>query len=724
MEQLRTNHKIELAREYIQNTHANIFLTGKAGSGKTTFMREITRSINKRAVVAAPTGVAAINAGGVTLHSLFQLPFSPFIPGVPTAMRSGGASGGYTQRLSKSKISIIRSMELLIIDEVSMVRCDMLDAVDHTLRRVRRSSQPFGGVQLLLIGDIQQLAPICHEQEWELLREHYTTPYFFDSQALRSTPYIPIEFDEIFRQGDTHFTDILNAVRTNTITSALLEELNRRYVPNFEPPAEADYITLTTHNSRANAINTQKLAALTTTSRRYTASVKGDFAATAYPNDYELELKVGAQVLFVKNDMSPRRRYYNGMIGVVRAMSSTSVEVEPKEGGEVISVEVVAWESVEYRINPSNGEMEQSVKGSFSQLPLKCAWAITIHKSQGLSFDHAIIDASGSFAHGQVYVALSRCRTLEGMVLRTPISMGSIIGDSLIDEYSTFVSTDRRGEESLEAYKRDYYVTTLCAIFDFSKLRTALWDAMAIMRGAEAQAYPKLAASLAELLATFDKSILQVGRTFQIQLREMFASHDDYVDNIFIGDRLRRAADYFAPRIEPLRKVATTLGFVESDSADVRNRLRDLTKELKGDVTLLITTLEICAEGFSMERYQSERAKSIALESVDATTETKRKATKATPKADRVDASSDDIQHPELIKTLQAWRKSQAEEEGASALYMVLSNKTIMNLQSDLPSTISQLSEVKGVGKMKLQRYGDQLLEIINDYCANYDIRR
>ncbi len=720
MEGLRSNRKIELAREYVINTRANIFLTGKAGSGKTTFMREVIKQITKHTVVAAPTGVAAINAGGVTLHSLFQLPFSPFIPGVqPTS--------GYApqQRLSRNKISIIRSMELLIIDEVSMVRCDMLDAVDHTLRRVRRSSQPFGGVQLLLIGDIQQLSPICHEDEWEMLRQHYTTPYFFDSLALRSSHYLTIEFDEIFRQGDTHFTNILNAVRTNSLNNEQLSELNRRYIPNFEPDdLSSDYITLTTHNHTANRINSQKLSQITTPPRLYKASVSGDFAESAYPNDYLLELKVGAQVLFIKNDISPRHRYYNGMIGVVRSMDDKSVVVEPKEGGEPIAVEAVAWESVEYKINSATGEMEQTIKGTFTQMPLKCAWAITIHKSQGLSFDRAIIDASGSFAHGQVYVALSRCRTLEGMVLRSPITHAAIIGDSLVDDYSQFVSTDQRSETSLDALKRDYYIATLCSIFDFEELQKALWDVMSVMRGAQAQAYPKLTASIIEVIGIFDKEIAQVGRSFQTQLRSLLNGEADYKESSIVKQRLLKASEYFTPRIEPILKIAERLTVVEPDAAEARRRIADGSKQIRSIVAIRLYALKLCDEGFDMVRYLKERAKSIALESLSAEAKRKTPRSDASPKTKEPAAiNHEDIKHPELIRTLQLWRKAQAAEEQVAAAYMVLSNRTIMNIQYELPRSIKELGAVNGIGKVKLNKYGDHIIEIVTDYCATHNIR-
>ncbi len=697
-----------MAREFILNTRANIFLTGKAGTGKTTFLRGVVNNLGKRAVIAAPTGVAALNAGGVTLHSLFQLPFGPNIPGVPHSTKF--------QRISKSKLSLIRSIELLIIDEISMVRCDVLDAIDQTLRSVRRSMLPFAGVQLLLIGDIQQLAPICREDEWELLREHYSTPYFFDSQALRRSTYIPIEFNEIFRQSDSKFTDILNAIRENRATQETLDELNRRYIAGFEPNDSDDYITLTTHNHTANYINNKKLAQINNPTRSFTAKVSGDFSESAYPNDTTLELKNGAQVLFIKNDISPQKRYYNGLLGTITAIDDKSVTVQPKTGGDPITVESVAWENLEYKIDPKSGEMEQSTKGTFSQIPLKCAWAITIHKSQGLSFDRAVIDASGSFAHGQLYVALSRCRTLEGMVLKTPISPAAIIEDNNIDSFNKYVSNNQPTSEMLEAFKRDSYSRILCEIFDFEPLQRLLWDLMSEITGPISRTYPKLTSTLMELLGTFENSIVKVGASFQSQLKNAIFDDENYEESSFIAERLNKSSEYFTPRLEALRTILRQLEVINPDSAESRRRIKDFTSRLRGQITLTFNALELCNKGFSLVKYREARANILALESLDS-------EGKPTKKEGTVIKSEvpNDITHEELYNTLAAWRLEEAKELKVRA-YQILTNRTLIHIQGELPTTTRELALIVGMGKVKMAKYSDQIVEIVKDYCFNNNI--
>ncbi len=709
MAELKSNHRIELAREFIMNTRANIFLTGKAGTGKTTFLRDVVGRLGKRSVIAAPTGVAALNAGGVTLHSLFQLPFGVNIPGVEQSRKF--------QRISKSKLSLIRSIELLIIDEISMVRCDVLDAIDQTLRTVRRSMLPFGGVQLLLIGDIQQLAPICRDDEWEMLREYYATPYFFDSQSLRRSTYVTIEFNEIFRQSDSHFTDILNAIRENRVTPAILEELNKRHIPGFDPKDSEDYITLTTHNNTANSINTRKLAAIKSPMQRFESKVTGDFAESAYPNDTTLELKKGAQVLFIKNDISPQKRYYNGLLGTITQITDKSVTVQPKSGGEAITVESVAWESLEYTINGKSGEMEQSVKGTFSQIPLKCAWAITIHKSQGLSFDRAVIDASGSFAHGQLYVALSRCRTMEGMVLRTPISPSAIIGDQNIDSFSSYVTRNQPTPEMLEAFKRDCYCRILCEIFEFEPLQRLLWDLMSEITGPISRTYPKLTSTLMDLLGTFENGVVKVGCSFQAQLKKMIYDDDNYEQSTLIAERLRKSSEYFSPRLESLRTILKQLEIINPDSVESRRRVRDFTSRLRSHITLVFSALELCGDRFSLVKYRQSRANILALESMDSESKPSKKEGATQFKSE----VPSDITHEELYATLAAWRLEESRELKVRA-FQVLPNRTLMHIQGDLPTTMGELSQISGMGKVKMAKYSDQIIEIVKDYCFNNGI--
>lgn len=377
------NQRLELAHSYVLHTNQNVFLTGKAGTGKTTFLHQIKQLSAKRLVVVAPTGVAAINAGGVTIHSLFQLPFGPIIPGAK----------GENRKFSREKIRLLRTLDLLVIDEISMVRADVLDGIDEVLRRYRYSQEPFGGVQLLLIGDMQQLPPVIRDDDWALLRPYYESGYFFSSHALRETPYVSIELTHIYRQADQRFINLLNGIREKTITAEGLADLNQRYVPDFAPDDRDGYITLATHNHTAQQINSQKLADLRTRLHTYEAVVTDEFPEAMYPADFSLELKVGAQVMFVKNDSSPDKQYYNGKIGQIVELGSDYVSVTC--AGELVPIVTgpVEWQNIRYSLDAKTGEIQSEIIGTFTQYPLRLAWAITIHKSQGLTFERAIIDA-------------------------------------------------------------------------------------------------------------------------------------------------------------------------------------------------------------------------------------------------------------------------------------------------------------------------------------------
>ncbi len=720
--ELKTNHKIELAREFILKTNTNIFLTGKAGTGKTTFLQSIVKSSGKRAVVAAPTGVAALNAGGVTLHSLFKIPFGPHVP-------NAKVESGRFSDLSREKRALVRSMELLIIDEISMVRCDIVDKVDQTLRRVRRSNRPFGGVQLLLIGDIQQLTPICREEEWALLRDHYQSPYFFDSIALRNRGFITIELDEIFRQRDTHFTDILNAIRENRATTDILNELNKRYLADFEPPKGGDeYITLTTHNNSANAINSRNLAEITSPSTFYAAEVTGDFPETAYPNDTKLELKVGAQVLFIKNDSSQEKKFYNGMIGRIVDLDSTSVTVRPKSGKDDkdnIVVEAISWENLEYSIDKSSGEMKQHVKGTFMQIPLKCAWAITIHKSQGLSFDHAIIDAAGSFAHGQVYVALSRCRTLEGMVLKRPIPASSIIEEQNVEEFNEYVATHQPTKEDLELRKKEYFASVICNIFEVERLQTLLWKLASEMSGAVGKAYPKLASSLVDYLSTFEKDLASVSKDFQKHLQRAVEKSDNYTDDAHITERLKSATAYFKPRLESAKSLAESLRKINIDAEITRKSIMEHTSEILSMLTLQMSDFAICEEKFTIESYQDIRAKINALDSLQRDARSgnsnRSKSRDAKSEDDQEESNKSslgikDLEHEKLYKRLLDWREEESARTGKRA-NTILSITSMMHIQQILPTTLKRMSIIRDFGRTKLQNYGADIVNIIKDYC-------
>ena len=471
------NPELTLAYDFVESTGTNIFLTGKAGTGKTTFLHRLKGKSPKRMIVVAPTGVAAINAGGVTIHSFFQMAFTPHIPtGTAHFVNKSGSSayGEEVKRFSRDKMNIMRSLDLLVIDEISMVRADVLDGIDEVLRRFRDRDKPFGGVQLLMIGDLQQLAPVAKEDEWNILKEYYDTVFFFSSHALRKTSFISIELKHIYRQSDKMFIEILNKVRENRVDKETLLELNKRYIPGFNPNDEEGYIILTTHNAQAKTINDKKLGELPGKPLNFKARVDGDFPEYAFPTDPELTLKPGAQVMFVKNDSSGEKLYFNGKIGKIADIDEDTIFVDCPGDESPIEVSPAEWSNIKYSIDEETKEISENVTGTFVQYPLKLAWAITIHKSQGLTFEKAVIDARAAFAHGQVYVALSRCKTLEGLVLSTPISTPGIISSSTITHFVTEIEKDPPGFDLLQKARRNYFQTLLLDLFDFNMIHRRL----------------------------------------------------------------------------------------------------------------------------------------------------------------------------------------------------------------------------------------------------------
>ena len=426
----RGNFELDVARFIVEKTDMSLFLTGKAGTGKTTFLREVVRYTKKKCIVLAPTGIAAVNAGAMTIHSFFQFGLGPFVQGVIEPKSDF--------RINKSKLELIRHLQLLIIDEVSMVRADLMDHIDVELRRIRRNCKPFGGVQLLMIGDLQQLPPIAHGGEDELLRQYYKTLYFFSSAALKSMKYSCIELKNVYRQTDRHFIDILNHARNCTLTSQDISDLNARYIPGFSPKPEDGYIRLMTHNRQVDYVNETELKKLDSKPYTFVAAVTGTFPEESYPTADSLTLKKGAQVMFIKND--PERRFINGTLGEVKSIDKNSIAVRLTESGTVIDVEPVEWQNIRYQFDEESKEISSKQIGRFKQYPLKAAWAITVHKSQGLTFDKAIIDVHAAFSPGQAYVALSRCRTLDGLVLSSPVSASVFMRDNAVDAYMNYIS--------------------------------------------------------------------------------------------------------------------------------------------------------------------------------------------------------------------------------------------------------------------------------------------
>lgn len=473
-----SNVTFSLAADFINHTSKSVFLTGKAGTGKTTFLKYICGNSYKNLVVAAPTGVAAINAGGVTLHSLFQLPFGVYLPlhHIPESYSSVQITTRTTLfknlQLSKSKRDLLQELELLIIDEVSMVRCDMLDAVDVILKTVRKNQRPFGGVQVLFIGDLYQLSPVAKGEEWKILQEYYQSPYFFDAKVVLENPPLCIELKKIYRQNEQVFIDLLNNVRNNIATTQDLTLLNSRLTSAENTEG---YVTLTTHNDKANAINVRELNKLSGAGHDFPATIQNEFSDKSYPTDSVLILKKGARVMFIKNDTSENKKYYNGKIATVTDIDGDTITVEFDQGGN-LELTQETWRNIKYQYNNDTDEIDEEELGSFTQFPIRLAWAITIHKSQGLTFQNAIIDAGSSFATGQVYVALSRCTSLNGLVLQTPITQQQISTDPRVIAYANqlkdeFTLTDLLQRER-EVFEKHHFVK----LFDFNKVTRTLSD--------------------------------------------------------------------------------------------------------------------------------------------------------------------------------------------------------------------------------------------------------
>lgn len=708
------NPQLDLAWKFLEQTGANIFLTGRAGTGKTTFLRELRQRSPKRMIVVAPTGVAAINAGGVTVHSFFQLPFGPYIP----AMQQG-EGGRLKMNFNREKIAIIRSLDLLVIDEISMVRADMLDAVNDVLQRYRDRSKPFGGVQLLMIGDLQQLAPVVKPQEWELIRDHYASPYFFDSRALRSTTYITLELRHIYRQSDGGFIDILNRVRDNAVDPDTLAKLNSRYIAGFEPDDEAGYITLTSHNDTARAINERKLRSLDAPSFTFSCQVEGTFPEYLYPNDSELTLKKGAQVMFVKNDVSGQHRYFNGKIGRVTAIGESKIEVTLDDAAEPVDVGIDEWTNVKYTIDPQTQEITEAVEGVFRQFPLKPAWAITIHKSQGLTFERAIIDAAESFSHGQVYVALSRCRSFEGLVLRTPLQGRSIIDDATIRAFNKNLEENQPDETVLSAQRRQYYRSLLFDLFDFVPLRIRLLVVRKVLGEHLSGLYPKLTEAWNDMLDRFAAEIVAVSERFQTQLDDILASAPDAERNPRLTERITKAQAYFLARCRELVEPVVEQSDVVVDNKEVRKQLTGALKKLQEVLAVKLAVLGMDnSGGFTIHNYLDTRAKAT----LDEPKAKPAKGAKGSKREKTVaEEHSGDVENAGLFALLRVWRRETAAREHVPA-YVVMHQAALLAVCRALPRSERELSGIKGIGKVFVAKYGEEVLAIVRDWVATENI--
>jgi len=697
------NPQIELAHNFVEYTNQHVFLTGKAGTGKTTFLHSIKLKSPKRMVVVAPTGVAAINAGGVTIHSFFQLPFSPYIPNAKTT--------GEVHKLNNEKIRIIKSLDLLVIDEISMVRADLLDQVDEVLRRFRDKTKPFGGVQLLMIGDLHQLPPIVKDEEWDILKKYYSTAFFFGSRALQQTDYVSIELKHIYRQSDQRFISLLNKVRDNNIDDETLKELNKRYQPNISQTNSEGYITLTTHNYQAQNINQTKLAAINDKEYIYKAVIVGDFPPYMFPTESELILKLNAQVMFIKNDSSPAKLYYNGKIGVITEISNESILVRCKGDYEDISVNLETWENTKYSIDENTKEIKQNVSGSFKQIPLKLAWAITIHKSQGLTFEKAIIDAQSAFAFGQVYVALSRCKTLEGMVLSTPISRSGIKDDENVFSFTAKIEQNQPDEKTLNDSKLEYQKTMLIELFDFKFIGFKVFAVHKLFDDNHSIFNVKILNDFSQMKTNFQVEISDVAEKFKNQITTIINQNKLVEENDPLQERIKKAANYFLDKLEIHVTKLLSETIVETDNKAVKKSIIEALDLLHDETFIKMSCLKICLDKFDVKKYLETKAKSTlnipkrsAIQTVD------------------VKSFAKLSNHPILYAQIKAWRLEKAQEADTDE-YMILNQKTLVQIVNDLPQTTFDLQKIKGIGKQKVKQFGYEIVTMVQNYCKENNIK-
>ena len=597
------NEESILAWNIIEKTSANLFLTGKAGTGKTTFLKQLKEKSPKRMVVLAPTGIAAINAGGVTIHSFFQLPLSPYLPGT-----SFGGNEKKKYQFSALKRKIIRSIDLLVIDEISMVRSDLLDAIDSVLRRYRKHDLPFGGVQLLMIGDLHQLAPVVTDHEERMLRQYYDTPYSFSSKALQQAHYLTIELKKVYRQQDQEFISLLNQVRENKATTATLQALNKRYIPDFIPPKEDNYIRLTTHNAPAQRINEEELEALPSKAYSFTAEVEDNFPESSYPADYKLVLKQGAQIMFVKNDV--QHRFYNGMIGEVVSIDGSEIVVRSRDTDEEFELEKAEWANAKYTLNEETKEIEETVEGVFRQYPVRLAWAITIHKSQGLTFEHAIIDASHSFTHGQTYVALSRCKTLEGMVLSQPLSRGAIISSQTVDAFNNQLAAPT--QEQISYLEQQYVLHCIGELFDFYAISGSYEHLMRCLVEFFNSKYPRVVSEYQKLQVVL-KSLIGVSDKFRLQYTRMLSQNPDILQ-AELQERIHKGAEYFFDKIGILSDLIRKSN-LDTDNKVAKKQFQDRFSVFSEDVKLKERLLKYERSAvFTVTDYLKKKAQFMLLD--------------------------------------------------------------------------------------------------------------
>ncbi len=709
------NTLFQLAADYVQYTNESIFLTGKAGTGKTTFLKYIKENCGKNCAVVAPTGVAAINAGGTTIHSFFQLPFTPFIP--ENSVNNFGANNDSINnetvvdkhhllgriKLNRDKREIIKQLELLIIDEISMVRADTLDAIDTVLKHIRgKHSEPFGGVQLLLIGDMFQLPPVVPNNEMHLLNQFYNSPYFFSSRVIQNQPPIYIELEKIYRQSDDVFISVLNKVRNNQMDENALEVLNSLYNTNFTLSPNDGYIILTTHNQKAATTNKAELENITKPLHSFEAVIEGNFGEQAFPADQVLQIKVGSQVMFIKNDKEKIRRYFNGKIGTVSKIENREIYVQCKGDTDTIKVDIETWENIQYNLNQTNQQIEEKTIGSFKQYPLRLAWAITIHKSQGLTFEKAIIDAGAAFAPGQVYVALSRCTSLEGIILQSKITTNSLQTDDRIIQFSATKSNTLALNSNLLFSKQIYQEKIIVDLFSFGKALDTANDLYNFVLEHKSM-FNAEAISWAKDLHTSLSELQHVAIKFQTQLKQFFALQE----NQKISERIIKATEHFVPQLDAILSYISTSTAI-TDSKNFAIEFYNLLKTIYCNIYTNHQLISTCKNGFTIESYQEKKLTLQIPNLVLHVHSAQQSKTINSP-------------HPLLYNQLKNIRDHICATENLPIYYVANSN-TITEMCTYLPQTLDDLEQLSGFGSKKIAKYGKVFLDCILSYSQEHNL--
>lgn len=706
-----SNILFQLAVDLVNQSDRNIFLTGKAGTGKTTFLKYIRDNCPKQMAIVAPTGVAAINAGGVTIHSFFQLPLSPFIPASGKQGFNNQNNESFNRhslisrmRINSEKRKVWEQLELLVIDEISMVRCDLLDAVDTVLRYFRkRPCEKFGGVQVLFIGDMFQLPPVVRDQEWRLLSDYYESPYFFASQVLKDEPPLYIEFDKIYRQSEEVFIKLLNQVRNNELDSEGYSILESRFFPSFRRSKDDGYIILTTHNEQARTINLAQLNQLPTAPMKYEADIKNDFQENAYPADQNLVLKEGAQVMFIRNDSN--KRYFNGKIGTVSRLEEEKIFVRCEDVGEV-EVKKEEWKNIRYSIDKSTHIMKEEELGSFSQFPLRLAWAITIHKSQGLTFNKAIIDAGEAFAPGQVYVALSRCTNLDGMILRSRLRKGSLLTDQRIVEFSRNIGSQDKLQKELQHSKKKYQEKILLSAFDFRLVTNNCKDLKFHLAENKNSFTTGAIEWIDELLNKINR-LDQAGNKIQESFELLFLQPTSLENDITVKEKISASSTEVINQITELI-IQINQSSATTDSTRHAKEYNDGLREIFAQLSIAKHLLQGLHNGLDISGWHQRRKNFEAP-------------------AFKINAYAGNAPdrtvspHPILHKQLRQLRDKICFNKDIP-IYLVAGTVTLDEMARFLPLTLTDLRKVSGFGDARIEKYGQQFLNIILAYCNEHEL--